>query len=80
MTDKAHTSRSTPAFATRAIHAGQTPDPTTGAVMQPMALSVGVRDVPADHRGRVIGLMSTGGSSLLLFGPLIASVLLSVGS
>ena len=28
-----------------------------GAVMQPMALSVGVRDVPADHRGRVIGLM-----------------------
>ena len=51
-----------------------------GAVMQPMALSVGVRDVPADHRGRGIGLMSTGGSSLLVFGPLIASVLLSVGS
>ena len=51
-----------------------------GAVMQPMALSVGVRDVPADHRGRVIGLMSTGGSSLLVFGPLIASGLLSVGS
>ena len=48
--------------------------------MQPMALSVGVQDVPADHRGRVIGLMSTGGSSLLVFRPLIASVLLSVGS
>ena len=51
-----------------------------GAVMQPMALAVGVRGVPADHRGRVIGLMSTGGSTLLVLGPLIASGLLAVGS
>jgi cystathionine gamma-lyase len=52
MTDKARTSRSTPAFATRAIHAGQTPDPTTGAVMQPIfATSTFKQSSPGVHTG-----------------------------
>ena len=52
MTDKARTSRPTPAFATRAIHAGQTPDPTTGAVMQPIyATSTFKQSSPGVHTG-----------------------------
>ena len=39
-------------FATRAIHAGQTPDPTTGAVMTPIYLtSTYVQDGPGEHKG-----------------------------
>ena len=39
-------------FGTRAIHAGQTPDPTTGAVMQPIyATSTYVQSSPGIHRG-----------------------------
>jgi cystathionine gamma-lyase len=39
-------------FATRAIHAGQTPDPTTGAVMPPIyATSTYVQKSPGVHQG-----------------------------
>ena len=39
-------------FATRAIHAGQTPDPTTGAVMQPIyATSTYAQESPGKHKG-----------------------------
>jgi len=41
-----------PAFATRAIHAGQTPDPTTGAVMTPIyATSTYAQQSPGVHKG-----------------------------
>lgn len=40
------------AFATRTIHAGQTPDPTTGAVMQPIyATSTYAQESPGKHKG-----------------------------
>src|SRR5215207_7398724 len=40
------------AFATRAIHGGQAPDPTTGAVMMPIyATSTYVQDSPGVHKG-----------------------------
>lgn len=40
------------AFATRTIHAGQTPDPTTGAIMQPIyATSTYVQSSPGVHQG-----------------------------
>ncbi len=40
------------AFATRAIHAGQSPDPTTGAVMPPIyATSTFKQHSPGDHTG-----------------------------
>lgn len=39
-------------FATRAIHAGQSPDPTTGAVMMPIyATSTYVQESPGQHKG-----------------------------
>jgi cystathionine beta-lyase/cystathionine gamma-synthase len=39
-------------FATRAIHAGQTPDPTTGAIMTPIyATSTYVQESPGKHKG-----------------------------
>lgn len=39
-------------FATRAIHAGQPPDPTTGAIMTPIyATSTYVQIKPGEHRG-----------------------------
>ncbi len=39
-------------FATRAIHAGQSPDPVTGAVMTPISLSTTyVQDSPGVHKG-----------------------------
>jgi cystathionine beta-lyase/cystathionine gamma-synthase len=41
-----------PAFATRAIHAGQAPDPTTGAIMPPISVSsTYVQDSPGVHKG-----------------------------
>ena len=41
-----------PGFATRCIHAGQTPDPTTGAVMMPIyATSTYVQQSPGVHKG-----------------------------
>ena len=40
------------AFATRAIHAGQSPDPTTGAVMAPIVLSTTyAQKSPGRHKG-----------------------------
>jgi len=40
------------AFATRAIHAGQSPDPTTGAIMPPIyATSTYVQSSPGVHKG-----------------------------
>lgn len=40
------------AFATRAIHAGQKPDPTTGAIMTPIyATSTYVQESPGVHKG-----------------------------
>ena len=39
-------------FATRAIHAGQSPDPTTGAIMTPIyATSTYVQASPGEHKG-----------------------------
>src|SRR5437016_3409556 len=39
-------------FATRCVHAGQTPDPTTGAVMMPIyATSTYVQESPGVHKG-----------------------------
>src|SRR5207244_7026475 len=39
-------------FATRVIHAGQTPDPSTGAIMPPIyATSTYVQDSPGVHKG-----------------------------
>ncbi len=39
-------------FATRAIHAGQRPDPVTGAIMTPIyASSTYVQESPGDHKG-----------------------------
>ena len=39
-------------FGTRAIHAGQSPDPTTGAIMTPVYLtSTYVQDGPGNHKG-----------------------------
>ncbi|HLE96805.1 MAG TPA: PLP-dependent aspartate aminotransferase family protein [Candidatus Thermoplasmatota archaeon] len=41
-------------FDTRAIHAGQAPDPTTGAIMTPVYLtSTYVQEAPAEHKGYV---------------------------
>jgi cystathionine gamma-lyase len=40
------------AFATRTIHAGQFPDPTTGAVMVPIyATSTYAQESPGVHKG-----------------------------
>jgi len=41
-------------FGTRAIHAGQSPDPSTGAIMTPVYLtSTYVQEAPAKHKGYV---------------------------
>ncbi len=41
-----------PGFGTRAIHAGQTPDPTTGAVMTPVYFtSTYAQEGPGEHKG-----------------------------
>ncbi|VTU24996.1 Cystathionine beta-lyase [Variovorax sp. PBS-H4] len=46
------TSRDPLAFATRVIHAGQAPDPTTGAIMPPIyATSTYVQQSPGVHKG-----------------------------
>ena len=45
-------SRNRPAFATRVIHAGQSPDPSTGAIMPPIyATSTYVQESPGVHKG-----------------------------
>src|SRR3954469_20111749 len=41
-----------PGFGTRAIHAGQTPEPATGAIMTPIyATSTYVQESPGVHKG-----------------------------
>lgn len=51
-TTPAHAPKPHLAFATRAIHAGQSPDPTTGAVMTPIyATSTYVQQSPGVHKG-----------------------------
>jgi len=45
-------SSQTPGFSTRAVHAGQSPDPTTGAVVTPIyATSTYVQSSPGVHQG-----------------------------
>ena len=44
--------RPSPGFGTLAVHAGQTPDPATGAIMTPVyQTSTFVQEAPATHRG-----------------------------
>ena len=44
--------RNPPGFATRAIHAGQHPDPATGAIVTPIyATSTYVQTSPGKHQG-----------------------------
>ena len=51
-TEEQETARADLGFGTRAIHAGQEPDPTTGAIMTPVYLtSTFVQDAPGDHKG-----------------------------
>src|SRR3546814_16779528 len=51
MPDSSRT-RNRPDFATRVIHAGQAPDPSTGAIMPPIyATSTYVTDSPGVHKG-----------------------------
>ncbi|MEM7222439.1 MAG: PLP-dependent aspartate aminotransferase family protein [Pseudomonadota bacterium] len=48
----AHSKSNRLGFSTRAIHAGQAPDPTTGAIMPPIyATSTYVQDSPGVHKG-----------------------------
>ncbi|MBZ4194612.1 MAG: PLP-dependent transferase, partial [Candidatus Contendobacter sp.] len=48
MTDSSHP----PGFATRAIHAGQSPDPATGALVTPIyATSTYIQSSPGVHQG-----------------------------
>ncbi|MGF1544670.1 MAG: cystathionine gamma-synthase [Parvularculaceae bacterium] len=53
-TDDASTSTNRLAFSTRVIHAGQSPDPLTGAVMQPIyQTSTYAQTSPGEHKGFV---------------------------
>ncbi len=47
-----------------------------GAVVQPLALAITTRAVGESQRGWAIGALATGGTSFLVFGPLIGGVLL----
>ena len=52
MTDHYDKNASRPGFGTRVIHAGQSPDPSTGAVMPPIyANSTYVQESPGVHKG-----------------------------
>src|SRR4051812_1439085 len=52
MNDKSKPTGNQDAFATRAIHAGQEPDPTTGAIITPIyATSTYVQESPGVHKG-----------------------------
>jgi len=51
-TENGFASRGTPGFGTLAVHAGQQPDPSTGAIMPPVYFtSTYVQDAPGDHKG-----------------------------
>jgi cystathionine gamma-lyase len=50
--DKTHDKHADNRFATRVIHAGQSPDPSTGAIMPPIyATSTFVQESPGVHKG-----------------------------
>jgi len=52
MSDTSRKNSNRRGFATRGIHAGQAPDPTTGAIMTPIyATSTYVQDSPGVHKG-----------------------------
>src|SRR3984885_3280967 len=52
MSKHSSSGQSRAAFATRTIHAGQAPDPSTGAIMPPIyATSTYVQSSPGVHRG-----------------------------
>lgn len=52
MSDTSRRNSNRQGFATRGIHAGQAPDPTTGAIMTPIyATSTYVQDSPGVHKG-----------------------------
>src|SRR5450755_4754299 len=52
MSKHSSSGQSRAAFATRTIHAGQSPDPTTGAIMPPIyATSTFVQQSPGVHKG-----------------------------
>src|SRR5262245_4399151 len=52
MSDDSKHSANRQGFATRAIHAGQYPDPSTGAIMMPIyATSTYVQESPGVHKG-----------------------------
>ena len=52
MPQQGHRGKNRLGFATRTIHAGQAPDPTTGAIMPPIyATSTYVQDSPGQHKG-----------------------------
>ena len=52
MSDSAKQDKGKLGFATRGIHAGQAPDPSTGAIMQPIyATSTYVQSSPGHHQG-----------------------------
>ena len=58
MTDHYDKSASRPRFGTRVIHAGQSPDPSTGAVMPPIyANSTYVQESPGVHKGLDYGCL-----------------------
>ncbi len=51
-TENRSASPTTPGFGTCAVHAGQQPDPSTGAIMPPVYFtSTYVQDAPGDHKG-----------------------------
>lgn len=50
-----------------------------GAVVQPLALSTTTRTVGEDQRGWAIGLLATGGTSMLTLGPVLSGALLTFG-
>jgi cystathionine beta-lyase/cystathionine gamma-synthase len=52
MTDDRRANAAPPGFSTKAVHAGQTPDPTTGAVWTPIyTSSTYVQESPGVHKG-----------------------------
>jgi len=53
-------SETKPHLATQAVHAGQTPDPTTGAVAVPIYQTTSYQFTDADHAGRLFALKEFG--------------------
>jgi O-acetylhomoserine (thiol)-lyase len=54
------TSKTTPAFATRAVHAGASPDPTTGARATPIYQTNGFAFESVDHGAEIFALRKQG--------------------